>query len=319
MHILGIDIGGTKCSAVLGRASVDGEPPVIVDKIKIKTGSARPWQTVLDELAGAADALLSAHGVKKDRSELEGIGISCGGPLDSARGVILSPPNLPGWDEVPAVEYFESRFGVGTRLQNDANACAVAEWKYGAAKGSENAVFLTFGTGMGAGLILGGRLYSGTRDLAGEVGHLRLTDSGPFGYGKSGSFEGWCSGGGLVNIAKITAGSKAWDSPLARDLSLVDGKTLQDALEADDPFARAVYTACAEKLGMGLSVIIDILDPEVIVIGSIYTRMSGFFDGIIKDIVERETLPPYKCKIKSAQLGESIGDIAALSLAAGGY
>ena len=97
------------------------------------------------------------------------MGISCGGPLDASSGVILSPPNLPGWDNVKIVQMIEEKFGVPCGLQNDANACALAEWRFGAGKGTKNMIFLTFGTGMGAGLILDGKLYAGTNGMAGEI------------------------------------------------------------------------------------------------------------------------------------------------------
>ena len=109
--------------------------------------------------------------------------------------MIYSPPNLPGWDSVPISKIFSDEFGVDVAIQNDANACALAEWLMGSGKGTSNMIFLTFGTGMGAGLILNGRLYSGTNDLGGEVGHIRLEKTGPIGFGKAGSFEGFCSGG----------------------------------------------------------------------------------------------------------------------------
>ena len=107
---------------------------------------------MLAELFDTADKLLEKHKISTEN--ISGIGISCGGPLDSKKGIIQSPPNLPDWDNVPIVKLCKERFGVPTVLQNDANTCAVAEWKYGAAKGTKNAIFLTFGTGMGAGLIL---------------------------------------------------------------------------------------------------------------------------------------------------------------------
>lgn len=119
------------------------------------------------------------------------VGISCGGPLNSTAGIIEGPPNLPGWNNVKIADILTSHYGVFASLQNDANACAVAEWKFGAGKGAQNMIFLTFGTGLGAGLILNGRLYSGTNDNAGEIGHIRLEEFGPSGYGKSGSFEGF--------------------------------------------------------------------------------------------------------------------------------
>ena len=176
-YVAGIDIGGTKCAVVLGRRAGNGEI-TILDKKAFPTGR-RPYSEVLDEFFSTVEEILSAQGVKV--SQVVAFGISCGGPLDSKRGVIMSPPNLPGWDDIPIVRLFEERFGVKTGVQNDANACALAEWQFGAGCGAQNMIFLTFGTGMGAGLILDGRLYSGTNDMAGEVGHMAMRPFGPVG------------------------------------------------------------------------------------------------------------------------------------------
>lgn len=309
MFTLGFDIGGTKCAAILGKDTADGGiEDIIVDKITFPTLVGRGWRAVLDELFASAETLLDRNGAAK--SDLAGIGISCGGPLDSKKGIIMCPPNLPDWDNVPVAGMAAERFGCRVNLQNDANACAVAEWKYGAAKGCSNAVFLTFGTGMGAGLILDGKLYSGTRDMAGEAGHIRLTDGGPEGYGKKGSFEGYCSGGGIAKLAKLLAAEKGLE--LGENVS---AKDLAAAMYAGDEFAALVYTTCAKKLAAGLSVLIDILDPEVIVIGSIYARNREFFDSIILPAIKEETLCGEYVKILPAALGEHIGDCAALSLA----
>lgn len=181
--LTGIDIGGTKCAVIVG------DENGIADKIKFET-------TTVDETIKNIISAVEKLGAN------DAIGISCGGPLDSKRGVIMSPPNLPGWDNIEIVKMLEERFKMPVSIQNDANACALAEWKYGAGRGTENMIFLTFGTGLGAGLILDGRLYAGTNDMAGEVGHIRISDYGPVGYGKAGSFEGFCSGGGIAEIGE---------------------------------------------------------------------------------------------------------------------
>ena len=190
----GIDIGGTKCAVCLGR-HVDDEIEIIGRRqfptLPTPRRNIQQFMRLLEEL-------MEAHNV----ASLRAIGISCGGPLDSHRGLILSPPNLPGWDRVDILTPFRERFGVPAAVENDANACALAEWRWGAGRGCQNMVFLTFGTGMGAGLILDGKLYSGTNDMAGEVGHVRLAPEGPVGYGKAGSFEGFCSGGGIARLAE---------------------------------------------------------------------------------------------------------------------
>ena len=190
---LGLDIGGTKCAIVVGDASFS-----IKKKISFDTRTARGYEAILDDFKMHIKTLLAEY----SNFKLKRIGISCGGPLDSKKGFIYSPPNLPGWDNVHITKIFSEEFGVETAIQNDANACALAEWLMGAGKGTSNMIFLTFGTGMGAGLILNGKLYSGTNDLGGEVGHMRMEKTGPIGFGKAGSFEGFCSGGGIAQLAK---------------------------------------------------------------------------------------------------------------------
>lgn len=138
-------------------------------------------------------------------AEIRSVGISCGGPLDPVRGIIQSPPNLPGWCDVPITEIVRAKTGVPVFLQNDANACALAEWRFGAGRGTQNMVFLTFGTGLGAGIIVNGGILNGASGMAGECGHVRLASDGPVGYGKAGSFEGFCSGGGLARQGREAA------------------------------------------------------------------------------------------------------------------
>lgn len=321
MYSLGIDIGGTKCAVVLGKGEIpDNISDFIIDKIKFPTNVNRGYNEITKEILSKADELLERNNV--NNTELIGVGISCGGPLNSKKGVIMCPPNLPDWDNVPIVNIVSEHFGVKAILHNDANACAVAEWRFGAGRGYQNLVFLTFGTGMGAGLILDGKLYTGTNDGAGEVGHIRLSENGPEGYGKKGSFEGFCSGGGIKKLAELTAieylreNKKSSLFESEAEFSNLTAANIAKAMYEGDEFATAVYKKCAEYLGRGLSVIIDIINPEAIVIGSIFERNEEFFQSEIKEIIENEALTDNvkNCKILSAELGESIGDFASLGL-----
>lgn len=316
-YSLGFDIGGTKCAAILGKGEIpDNHEDLILDKIAFPTDVDRGWRAIVDELIASAERLLERNGVR--HNDLIGVGISCGGPLDSRTGTVHCPPNLPDWDNVPLKAMMEERFGARTVLQNDANACAVAEWKFGAGRGYDDLIFLTFGTGMGAGLILNGRLYSGANDNAGEVGHIRLAEDGPEGYGKRGSFEGFCSGGGIARLAKtIVAQAEATGEATSLSGQALSAKTVAVAAKDGDAVAQRIYRICAEKLGMGLSVLIDVINPEAIVIGSIYSRDQALFDEIIRDVIQKEALPlsASVCKILPAGLGNAIGDYAALSLA----
>ena len=302
---IGVDIGGTKCAVALGDA--DGN---VLRKVRFATDAC---QETLDRIT---DAVL-------EMGKADSIGISCGGPLDSARGVICSPPNLPGWDEIPIVAYLSEKSGIPAYLCNDANACALAEWLYGAGKGCRNMIFLTFGTGMGAGLILDGKLYAGTSDMAGEIGHLRLSPYGPVGYGKIGSFEGFCSGGGLKQLGQMRAiqALKEGRHPLycktEAELPTVTAKTVADAADSGDADAIEVYRYCGEQLGRGLSILIDLFNPEAIVTGSIFTRSENLLRAEAERIIREEALPMSAavCSIRTAQLGNAIGDYAAIAVA----
>lgn len=318
MNILGFDIGGTKCAVVLGKTDCAETGIQIADKQAFPTEPG-PQKTIA-KLFDTAHRILERNGLTTD--EIIGIGISCGGPLDSKNGIVLSPPNLPGWDEIHIVEMTEKHFGVKAFVQNDANACAMAEWKYGAGKGYDNVIFFTFGTGMGAGLILDGKLYSGTTDLAGEVGHIRLSERGPVGFGKEGSFEGWCSGGGIAQVGQIYArkriqmGEKVAYCASLADLPSVTAKSIADAAYNGDETAVEVYRTISEQLGYGLSTIIDILNPQIIILGSIYGRAKDLIDPHMLKVLERESISysVKACRIVPAALSENIGDMAALVL-----
>jgi glucokinase len=311
---LGLDIGGTKCAVVVGDASFS-----IKKKVFFETRVERGYQSILAEFQSHIDSLLADF----PYSRLKRIGISCGGPLDSINGMIYSPPNLPGWDNVPIVKIFSEKYGVPAAVQNDANACALAEWMMGAGKGTRNMIFLTFGTGMGAGLILNGQLYAGTNDLGGEVGHMRLAPDGPVGFGKAGSFEGFCSGGGIAQLATQIVSEKirnnqevAFCTSLAEAENL-DAKTVFMAAQTGDPVALEIVKISAHYLGQGLSILIDVLNPECIVIGSIYSRNKLLFKPLIEEVLKQEAIPlaVNVCQIKPAELGDSIGDYAALCVA----
>lgn len=314
--LLGVDIGGTKCAVTLG-LSKDGD-------IDIKDKLAFPTTDVEDTITHIESSIKEA--LKRNSltsKDVSAIGISCGGPLDSSTGVIMSPPNLPGWDNIPIVSILSEKFGVPAAVHNDANACALAEWKFGAGKGCRNMVFMTFGTGLGAGLVLDGKLYTGTNDNAGELGHIRLEEYGPVGYGKSGSFEGFCSGGGIKQLAQSLVKERSQMGVEVSwcpdgDPDKITAKAVAEAARAGDPLASEIMEISARHLGKGLSIVIDILNPELIVIGSIYARNEDIMKPYVEKILSREALPLANkvCRIVPAALGESIGDYAALSVAA---
>lgn len=293
MNLVGIDIGGTKCA--VSTFEPDGS---VMERARFATAGPRETVAQLIEVVKRLD-LPRGNGML--------FGISCGGPLDAQRGLILSPPNLPGWDGIAICEAFTARFGGRAYLMNDANACALAEWQFGAGRGCQSMIFLTAGTGMGAGLILNGRLFEGASGNAGEVGHMRLATDGPEGHGKPGSFEGFCGGNGIARFARL----RGWPHPD------VTAKALADAAVAGNRHAQAIWQEVGTRLGEAMALLIDVLNPERIVLGSIYVRCRALLEPPMRAVIEREALPDSVlcCEILPASLGEEIGNYGAIAVA----
>ena len=305
-RFLGIDIGGTKCAVCVGddNAQVLGRRELLT--------SRQPEET-LGALEGFARELL------RETGPVDAIGIACGSPQDAARGLILAPPNLPGWDAVPVVGFFRRQLGMPAFLENDANAGALAEWRHGAGRGSRNMVFCTMGTGFGCGLIMDGRLFAGTNGNAGELGHVRLTRGGPVGHGKAGSVEGYCGGGGIAWLARLRLHEHlaAGGASVLDNGGALSAKQVATAAKSGDELACRVYTEVGEKLGRALALGIDLLNPERIVIGSIFARDEALIRPSMELVLREECLPAALevCTIVPAELGERIGDVAALVVA----
>jgi glucokinase len=313
--LVGVDIGGTK-TAVL----VSLEAPSVLDRIEFPTKPQKGAEPALALIKAGIRDLIARHRLKPTA-----IGVSCGGPLDHIRGIIQAPPNLSTWVDVPIKSILEKEFGVTCRLENDANAGAVAEHRFGAGRGCLNMVFLTMGTGLGAGIIADGRLYHGANDFAGEIGHVRLTRTGPVGYHKAGSVEGWASGGGMVQVAVKTVKAAIkrkeptllteqlkQDKPItARDVAL--------AARKGDAVAARILRSTARRLGETMAILVDILNPERIVVGGLAVRLGDTLLGPAREVLLREALPysTAVCQVVPAELDERIGDVAALCVAMG--
>lgn len=320
-YIIGLDIGGTKCAVLLARYNCDIQ---IIDKIKFPTESNKGFEYTKNNLFNNIYKIIEKNNLTL--KNICAIGVSCGGPLDSRTGVVLCPPNLPGWVNIPFVKMLEEEFNIPAFILNDANACALVEWKLGAGRGTNNMMFLTMGTGMGGGIIAEGKLLIGASDMGGEVGHIRIEKDGPIGFGKYGSFEGFCSGGGIARLAQSMARKAlnegkpyAWGNT-DEEIDGLDTKKLAEYAKAGDNNAIEIFNIVGEKLGKGVSYFIDILNPEVIVIGSIFGRCEELLRPAMEKVIEEECIPYSKdaCRILPAATGEQIGDYASIMVAAYG-
>jgi glucokinase len=300
--ILGFDIGGTKTSLILGDSN--GK---IYEKTTFPTLAAEGFKKSFNVIKNEAKSFIG--NLKTDGYSIDMLSVSIGGPLKIEKGIILNPPNLPGWDNIPLKKLLEKEFKTECYIEHDGNAGALAEFYFGAGKGFKNVIFLTMGTGMGAGIILNGNIYRGSTDTAGEVGHMRIAEDGPLVYGKKGSYESYASGNGIAKLANLHFPDRYNKKTSAKDVIDDYKKGLKEA--------KYVINLSAKYLGRGLALIADILNPEIIIIGSLAVRMGNMLlTPAIKEMKKEALEETFKnCKVVPSKLGEKIGDIASLCAA----
>lgn len=263
---VGVDIGGTKVAAGL----VDARGRILA-KVRVPMVSREGAAAGLRSVQSAIAAALQAR--PAEATAPAAIGISSPGPLDPERGVVLNPPNLPCWRNFPLAEEIRKAHGLPTRIDNDANAAALAEALWGAGAGFRYVFYATLGTGIGTGLVLDGRIYHGRTGAAVEAGHISLDYRGPrCGCGKRGCIEALASGPAMAQRARerlATAGAAATQvlELAGGDPQAVTAEIVAAAWRAGDPFATAVLRDTADLLAIWLGDVIDVLEPEVIIFG----------------------------------------------------
>ncbi len=297
--LLGLDIGGTKSAAVIG--DTDG---TVLARVSAPTPQGS-WQEAVALLCDLSRQVCHGQGVAV--SDMAALGVSCGGPLDSQTGTVYAPPNLPAWEAVPLRSLLEAEFGLPTRLENDANATALAEHRWGAGQGCRDMAFLTMGTGIGAGLILDGKLYRGRRDLAGEVGHAVVLPGGPLcPCGKRGCLESLASGTSLARMGRERCGEA---SLTAHDVCA--------RARRGDAIALSVIADVALYMGIGLANLLHTLNLERIVLGTLAVHAADLLLEPIRAATQAHCWPRVweGVSILPAALGDAAQDKAALAVA----
>ncbi len=301
--VLGLDIGGTKTACVEG--TLDGS---ILQRIEMPTHAEKPFSLTFPGITKKAKTLIDA--ARRESRTIVAISVSVGGPLKIDEGFLLDPPHLPGWHHVPLKERLMEVFpGIPVLIEHDGNAGALAEFRFGVGKNRpdlRHLIFLTFGTGVGGGFIVNGQILRGASDTAGEIGHWRLAEDGPLGFGKRGSWESFASGAGLVELA-------AQMFPL-RWSAATPIRTLVEAMLRNDSEALQVAEVAGKWMGRGLALLIDALNPQVIVFGSLGVALGERILGPARKVIAEEALPQAAaaCELVPSVLGKSIGDVAAL-------
>jgi glucokinase len=298
--VLGLDIGGTKIAA--GVVDPDGA---------VRSFAVEP--TRADEGPGPGLARLFALGRRAagesgvSWEELGAVGIGAGGPLDARAGILLEPPHLPGWVDVPIVALAEQSLGLPVVLENDATAAAAGEHRYGAGSGTRNMIYLTISTGVGGGIVIDGRLYRGSSGNGGELGHVTVDCGGRpcRGCGRQGCLEAYVSGTSIAERAREAG------------MGSVTAKDVAAAAKAGDPVATQVWDATVDALACGLTSIVNLFEPERVVLGGGVVSGTGEqLLGPVRERVRAESMrPAAAAEVVQSALGEHVGVVGAAAIA----
>jgi glucokinase len=298
-YVFGVDVGGT--TVKMGLFNVDGE---VLDKWEIKTRTENGGEAILPDVAASALAKLEEKSIAKD--EVAGIGIGIPGPI-SEDGVVPFTANL-GWGYKEVTKELEALTGLPCKGGNDANVAALGEMWKGGAEGYSNVVMVTLGTGVGGGIIIGGKIVAGSNGAGGEIGHLHVDDDIPgfCGCGNKGCLEQVASATGITNLANQALAAS--DKPSMLREGEVSAKTVFDAVKAGDELAKEVAERFGKYLGTALANITAIVDPQAIVIGGGVSKAGDILLEYIEKYYQKHCFKACKdVKIVLATLGNDAG------------
>ena len=314
-YVVGVDIGGTKLATVV--ADTTGN---ILNKIRKPTRAEKGPEYALQLLFDMVRETIELAGL--EQTAISAIGVSCGGPLDTKTGIVYSPPNLPGWDALPLKAQLESEFQIPVTIENDANASALAEYRFGGGRGYNAVLYMTMSTGIGGGIVLDGQVYHGANDSAGEVGHqILLPDGPPCGCGKRGCLEALCSGPAIARRAQTAARNERASATALLNLAggriaAVKSEHVLEAARQGDGLALQLVEETGYYMGWGIANLVNILNPDIVLLGTIAIAAGDLLLNPIRKTVAEfaMTRPAEAVKIAPAQLGEALGDLAAIAL-----
>ena len=306
--VLGIDIGGT--NLVVGSVAEDGSALHALDS---EPTHAEAGQTdVLDRLITLAQRTIERTRQEVSGADIIGVGVGAPGPLDTKRGIVLLTPNL-GWVNLPLRQIIHERLGLPAALDNDANCAVLGEWWMGAARGTRNAIGITIGTGIGGGIIVDGKLYHGASDCAGEIGHTTIdTEGRRCKCGNYGCLEAYASGPNIalraVEELKAGAVSRLADY-VGGDLRQVTAQTVYQAAHDGDQLALEVVNDTAKFLGVGIANLLNVFNPEVVVVcGGVTLAGDRLFDPLRREVARRAFKPAVSvCRIIPCELSGTAG------------
>ena len=311
---LGIDVGGTKIISAI----VDGRGRIVARDYRETEAQDGP-AAVLSQITEAATSVIAESGVNS--AGIAGVGIAAPGPIDAHSGVVTAPPNLPGWKDVPLKELIKDRLGLPTALENDANAAALAEHRFGAGRGTKHMIYVTASTGIGGGFILDGKLYAGATGSAGEIGHMTILPHGPLcGCGNQGCLEALASGRAIAREARelVHGGARTLIADLAHgDPDRISARLVAQAAAEGDAEAGRILDQAMAYLGIGMANLVNLFNPELLVIGGGLTKMDERLFGPVRSIIDQRAFPAnaHAVRVIPAELGDDVGVLGAAAVA----
>ena len=315
-YIVGVDLGGT--NIVCGAMPEDGSREIAVRSQPTRADEG--VDIVVDRITGMIEEVIAVTIAETGatRRDFVGVGIGAPGPLDRDRGVVIVAPNL-GWRDIPLRDRVQDHVRLPATLDNDANCATMGEWWVGAARGGRNVVGLTIGTGIGGGLILDGRLYHGSSDVAGEIGHTTIDSTGSHcKCGNYGCLEAYASGPAIAERAREALagdGTSVLSAMVGGDVGLITAQTVYDAAEQGDATAREVVRDTARFLGAGIANLLNIFNPDVVVVaGGVTQAGATLFDPLRAEVRRRAFKPAVDaCRIVPGSLPGSAGVVGAVA------
>ncbi len=312
--VIGIDLGGTKISTAL----INSDGSIIVHDYR-ETCAVEGQEAVIGRMLDGARRVMAEAQVTP--SQVAAVGVGAPGPLNVEMGVVVAPPNLPGWDRVPLKRLIEEGLGITTFLENDANAAALGEHRFGAGRGVEHMIYVTVSTGIGGGLILDGELYHGGSGMAGEIGHITIVPYGPLcNCGNRGCLEALASGTALARLARerVAHGVPTLIADLAGgDPERITAKLVADAAGQGDVEAQEILAEAMHYLGIGMANLVNLFNPQLIVIGGGLANIGEPLFGPVRRVIDRRAFraQAQAVRVVRAALGNKVGVLGAAAVA----
>lgn len=310
MSILGIDIGGTK--TIVGVADQSGE---LLAHKRILTPNVLGPDINIGMILPAASEVIEQAGQR-----ITAIGIGCGGPLDRGTGTLHKVSNLPGWEGICLTEIFGEQFDAPAYLDNDATAAAMGEAMFGAGRGVDDLVYLTVSTGIGGGIIIGGKPYRGCGENAGEIGHTKIVPDGPLcNCGDHGCLESLASGTAIARIARagLAANPQSALHTLATSPDGITAELVAKAAAEGDEYAARVWSEAMYHLGLGVANAVNVLNPRLVIIGGGVAKAGDMLFEPVSDVVRQRAMKPLATDVEivPAANGDLVGLMGAVAVA----